>query len=43
MKTKKITVMIASVLFIASMLISCHRQTCPTYGQKAIERAEVRV
>ncbi|MEZ4978296.1 MAG: hypothetical protein R2772_03280 [Chitinophagales bacterium] len=43
MKTKKITVLIASVLIAATMLISCHRQTCPTYGQKAIDRAELRV
>lgn len=41
MKTRKIIVGIAGVLLFITLLSSCHRNTCPTFGKVDI-RMEVR-
>jgi hypothetical protein len=41
MKTRKIIVGITGVLLFITLLSSCHRNTCPTFG-KASVRTEVR-
>ena len=41
MKTRKLIVALVSVFFVANMLVSCHRSTCPTFGK--MDKADVRM
>lgn len=43
MKSRKLIIALVTVFFAATLLSSCHRSTCPTFGNgKADVRMDVR-